>query len=224
MSQEKAADEKKADALEDAVATGAATAPAALGDTAAHSVQFRVMSHNGIRYALKLERVFWELLEAAASSSRERPGVYVARLLANAASDQNKTSLLRSHCAEWLRRKLMELSAASIGRQSLRSIVLAAPSACFVVTSKNIIETQNDQFIRLLQSLTEDTALQPPIRITFQSGIDALRTSFREKPTALLADIVTVHVGSRTSRYRATIAMLESINGQPTGLLVYLAP
>lgn len=212
-------------------ATAPVTASVAIRDDSAaaapppsHAVQFRVMSHSGVRHALKLERIFWELLEAAASSARERPGAYVARLISGASGDQNKTSLLRTHCADWLRRKLVELSAQSIGRQSLRSIVLAAPGPCFVVNAKNAIEWQNEPLIRLLQSLTDADIAKPAIRITFQSGIETLRTSFREKPSARLSDVVTLHVGDRTSRHRATIAMLESINSQPAGLLVYLEP
>lgn len=180
------------------------------------------MSHNGVRHALKLEQIFWELLEAAASSARERPGAYVAQLLAGASGDQNKTSLLRTHCADWLRRKLVELSNQSVGRQSLRSIVLSAPCPCFVVNAKNAIETQNEPFIRLLQSLSDAEPAKPAIRITFQSGIETLRANYREKPNARLTDVVTLHVGNRTSRHRAAIAMLESINAQPAGLLVNL--
>lgn len=183
------------------------------------------MSHNGVRHALKLERIFWDLLEAAASAARERPGAYVARVLNGSEASQNKTSLLRSHCAEWLRRKLVELSASSVGRQSLRSIVLSAPCPCFVVTAKNAIEVQNEAFIRLLQELSSEApaGAPPPIRIAFQSGIEALRAQSHEKPGALISDTVTVHVGSQASRHQARIAMLDAINGQPIGLLVYLA-
>lgn len=188
-----------------------------------HEVEFRVVSSQGTRHALKLERIFWMLLEAAASASKDRLGPYIGKVLTTASGEQSKSSFLRAHAADWMRRRLMDISATSLARKSLGSIVLAAPTPCFVVTPQNTVEAQNQAFMDLLKARSESAGpALPAIRITFRTDIRTLYAALRDRPSGHHSDYVTIHVGPRASEHQARIAMLSSVSGQPTGIMVFL--
>jgi predicted DNA-binding ribbon-helix-helix protein len=201
-------------------ASEAAKAPPEPGP---HEIEFRVVSSQGTRHALKLERIFWMLLEAAASASRDRLGPYIGKVLTTASGEQSKSSFLRAHAADWMRRRLVEISATSLARKSLGSIVLAAPMPCFVVTPQNTVEVQNQAFMDLLKARSESTgSALPAIRITFRTDIRTLYAALRDRPSGHHSDYVTIHVGQHASEHQARIAMLASVSGQPAGIVVFL--
>ena len=187
------------------------------------TVDFRVVTFEGARHALKLERIFWSLLEAAAAASNERLGAYISRIIANSAEATNKSSLLRSHAADWMRRKLVDVSASSLSRRSLNGIVQAAPTPCFVVTPQNAIEIQNAAFLDLLNARAGDEGIgAATIRIAFHSELRTLNAKFEQRPVPFLTDWVNIDVGGNRSRHEARIVSIDTISGRGTGLLVFL--
>lgn len=189
----------------------------------AHTIEFRVVASEGERHAFKLERIFWTLLEAAASGDQERLGAYITKVLSNGDGAQNKSSLLRAHAADWMRRKLGEVSATSLARRSLGSVVLAAPTPCFVITPQNTIDLRNAAFMELLQAQSEaDPTPAATVRVSFQTDIKTLRQAAHNRTVSTVTDKVAIHVGMRASHHQARIALLDSVNGQPVGMLVFL--
>lgn len=186
-------------------------------------VEFRVVTSEGVRYALKLERIFWSLLEAAASTERQRLGGYIAKVLGKGGPTKNKTSLLRTHSAEWMRRKLVEVSANSLSRKALSGVVLAAPTPCFVVTPTNAIEMQNAAFLEMLNARVAGDAIgSATIRINFHSDLSSLHKKFDERPVHFLTDQVIIHVGSERSRHEARLVAVDHAGGRSRGFLVFL--
>jgi predicted DNA-binding ribbon-helix-helix protein len=189
-----------------------------------HAIEFRVVSFDGIRHSLKLERIFWTLLEAAASAERERLGAYISKVVAGADTANSKSSVLRAHAADWMRRKLVDISSKSLARKSLQGVVLAAPTPCFVVTAQNAIEMQNEAFLALLSARAgpNDPRRPDAIRITFRTDIKTLRERFREKPASFLTDQVIIHIGGQRAQHQARIASIDAVGGQVAALLVYI--
>jgi len=202
-----------------------ARADAAGGGADDHGIiEFRVVSSDGVRHSLKLERIFWTLLEAAASGERQRLGAYISGVVERAAGDNSKSSLLRTHAADWMRRKLIDISSKGLSRRSLSAVVSAAPVPCLVVTVNNVVEMQNEAFLTLLHARSNlDGGLQADtIRIAFRSSFNALREKLREKPASYLTDQVTIEISGQRSEHQARIASIETIGGQAAALLVYL--
>jgi predicted DNA-binding ribbon-helix-helix protein len=187
-------------------------------------IEFRVVSFDGVRHSLKLERIFWKLLEAAAGSERQRLGAYISGVVERAAGANSKSSVLRTHAADWMRRKLIDISSKGLSRRSLSAVVSASPVPCIVVTVHNVVEMQNEAFLALLHAQTDPdrNATAETIRITFQSSFNTLREKLREKPASYLTDQVIIEIGGRRSHHRARIASIESMGGQAAALLVYL--
>ena len=188
-------------------------------------VEFRVVTSEGVRHALKLERIFWSLLEAAASTERQRLGGYIAKVLGKGGPTKNKTSLLRTHSADWMRRKLIEVSANSLSRKALNGVVLAAPTPCFVVTPTNAIEMQNAAFLEMLNARVAGEAIgSATIRINFHSDLATLHKKFDERPVPYLIDQVIIHVGTERSRHEARLVAIDQAGGRGRGrgLLVFL--
>lgn len=207
-----------------ATAIGSAREPAEGADRPDPGVvEFRVVTSEGVRHALKLERIFWSLLEAAAATERQRLGGYIAKVLGTRGPTNNKTSLLRTHSAEWMRRKLIEVSANSLSRKVLNGVVIAAPTPCFVVTPGNAIEMQNAAFLEMLNARISGEAIgSATVRINFHSDLATLYKKFDERPVPFLTDQVIIHVGSARSRHEARIVAVDQVGGRGRGLLVFL--
>lgn len=187
-------------------------------------IDFRVVSSDGVRHSLKLERIFWTLLEAAAGSEQQRLGAYISGVVERAASSNNKSSVLRTHAADWMRRKLIDVSSKGLSRRSLAGVVAAAPVPCMVITVHNVVEMQNEAFLDLLHARTnlQSTVQTEMIRIAFHSSVNTLREKLRERPASYLTDQVILEIGGQRSRHQVRIASIESVGGQAAAFLVYL--
>jgi predicted DNA-binding ribbon-helix-helix protein len=187
-------------------------------------IEFRVVSSEGVRHSLKLERIFWTLLEAAAGSERQRLGAYISGVVERAAGSNSKSSALRTHAADWMRRKLIDVSSKGLSRRSLAGVVAAAPVPCIVITVHNVVEMQNEAFLTLLHTRSNlDQAVQSNmIRIAFHSSVNTLREKLREKPGSYISDQVFIEIGGQRSQHHVRIASIESIGGQAAAFLVYL--
>lgn len=196
----------------------------AAGADDASFIEFRVVSSEGVRHSLKLERIFWTLLEAAAGSERQRLGAYISDVVERAASANSKSSVLRTHAADWMRRKLIDVSSKGLSRRSLAGVVAAAPVPCIVITVHNVVEMQNEAFLALLHARTNvDSAVQTEtIRIAFHSSFNTLREKLRERPASYLTDQVIIEIGGQRSQHQVRIASIESVGGQAAAFLVYL--
>jgi predicted DNA-binding ribbon-helix-helix protein len=191
-----------------------------------HLVDLRVVSHNGVRRAFKLERVFWKILEFAATSKKQRLGAYIAEIVGATGKDDNRTSLLRVHAAEWLSRRLIDSSAKGLAPKTLASIVLSVPSPCFSIDNENRITSQNEPFLKFLQPIVGDGKgdTNAAVRVTFQRDMKAIRELLKQSPRPFVDDRAVIQSASQRTECEARIVSLDTLHGRTMGLLVILAP
>lgn len=189
--------------------TPSALAEAIAGDAdASLSAEFRTLSHNGVRYALRLEAIFWRILELAAKTRRQRLANYVGTLLAAGAPDQNRASALRVHAAEWLSQRVVEVSVAGLAPKTLRGLANAVTAPCLIIDAANRITVSNHTFVRWARERLELDELPSGVRIaiafsrdfeTLKSAIHGSREGFVEDRMFLRTDTLTVERIGRIS-------------------------
>lgn len=186
------------------------------------NIEFRVVAHDRVRHALKLEGIFWKILECASAESHERIGAYVSRIVAGVSVDGNKTSALRAHAAQWICARLLDISARSFPLKSLFSLVNATPVPCFVVAGSNAIECQNEAFLSYLRSFIGPVVDDAEIKINFRMDLVTLRSQLQAKPDGYVVDNVIMQSGERKQDAQARIIPMPAQGGQQARLIVYL--
>lgn len=124
-----------------------AAAPSPSPDSSSDRPIQRILQVKGRRYSIRLEPIFWRVLEEFASSDRIRLNLLVGRVAESmpTGSDGNLTSCLRVFCAEQLRRRLMA-SLLPATQRNVFSIAEVSPAACLVVSARQEILTTNASF------------------------------------------------------------------------------
>jgi len=107
----------------------------------------RILQVKGRRYSIRLEPIFWRVLEELASADGVRLNAMVRRI-ADAeigSPGGNLTSRLRVHCARALRQRLMGAMLPATHR-NLFSIAEVAPTPCLVMSARQEILAANEPF------------------------------------------------------------------------------
>lgn len=194
-------------------------------DPGISDVEFRTLTHKHKRRAFKLERLFWRILEGAASANKTPLAEFVAGIVSKHEDSSNRTSLLRVSAAQWLMSRLLELSEKSLGTKTLGSITRASPTATFIVNTSNAIEWPNESFLRLLEQVrsTRGAPEAGPISIRFRSDVSSLIGRCRSSSAGFVTDEIVLTIGGQMQVLEARIAAIESTTARPMGFVVYIA-
>lgn len=105
----------------------------------------RILQHEGRRYALRLEPVFWEQLHLLARRRGLRPGALVALLAAQQAGP-NLASTVRSYCLAEARTELARYHL-SAGGFDLLDVLRAAPAPGLLLNGERTILAANQALL-----------------------------------------------------------------------------
>ncbi|MGD9538735.1 MAG: ribbon-helix-helix domain-containing protein [Alphaproteobacteria bacterium] len=107
----------------------------------------RILQVKGRRYSIRLEPVFWRVLEELSAADGIRLNALVRRIAEAEAADPsgNLTSRLRVYCARELRQRLMGTMLPATHR-SLFNIAEVVPTPCLVVSARQEILAANEPF------------------------------------------------------------------------------
>lgn len=104
----------------------------------------RIVQFNNRRYSIRLEPVFWRVLESLAARQQQRLGRFIAELEENY-QGRNFSSFLRVYCMLDAERGLAERYLGS-GRASFVELVETCPSPGLVLSQERTIVTCNAAF------------------------------------------------------------------------------
>ncbi|MGE0503586.1 MAG: ribbon-helix-helix domain-containing protein [Rhizobiaceae bacterium] len=112
--------------------------------------EFRVVTSDGIRRGLRLERLFWRTLRERARRDGVTIGRMVADLVAANPSAANVSSLVRGACVDWLARENGRLGRL-VSKISLGAILSASAAPTFVLSADRRIVAFNAGFQLLVR-------------------------------------------------------------------------
>ena len=120
-------------------------AEAQLSDRAGDSdrPKLRQVQHDGRRYAISIEPVYWACLEEAAEEIGIRLNQMVALLAQADDGPKNLAARLRLFCVKSLRRQVHEARLVSRAVNMVQ-LIDAVPSACFAITQQRRIAYANE--------------------------------------------------------------------------------
>lgn len=104
----------------------------------------RILQRGGKRISIRLEEEFWEQLEFCAKEE----GLKLADLVFNLIGENspaNRSSLLRTYCARWMRRKLVHSHLANTSAD-IQGILASCPIPCVIVSREKRLIAQNTAF------------------------------------------------------------------------------
>ncbi len=184
--------------------------------------EFRALMHKGIRYPMKLEPVFWNVLEIAAKSRQQRLSQYVGALLERDPTDGNRASLARVHVVDWLRQQLAAASRSALGPRSLHGIASAMTAPCFIVDAGNRITASNEAFTRFARRELhlDGTSTSVRLTISFRRDIEALRAAIAASREKFVEDLLVLKAEQGAIERIGRIVGLETPAGGHFGLLV----
>jgi predicted DNA-binding ribbon-helix-helix protein len=206
------------------------TARALIGDASAKSQHnlgdpvFRVVTHQGERYAFKLEDIFWKIIQLAATGKQQRLGAFISSLLPAYADTANKSSVLRVYAAQWLSQRLAEAATKSLNPKLPDKIVKSLPLACFTMDNHNRITSQNEPFLDLLRGLIDGGAVTAtqPVRVRFQSDISTIRAAVAKATVPFVDDTIQLQYAAGSLHKGARVISIDTAHGTQKALLVLI--
>ena len=104
----------------------------------------RILQRDGNRISIRLEEEFWEQLEFCAKNE----GLKLADLVFELVGENplvNRSSLLRTYCARWMRNKLVQSHLANTSAD-IQGILASCPIPCVIVSREKRLIAQNSAF------------------------------------------------------------------------------
>lgn len=184
--------------------------------------EFRTVSHQGRRYGIKLEPVFWKVLELAAKHRRDKLATYVGNILGATADKQNRTSILRVHAVSWLSRRLLDSATQGIGQKSIDAIGAAFSQPVFSIGRDNKFTGHNAAFYEMLRKLCDEACVDfsSNLSVAFKRDVGDLRTALSGTREKFIEDKIVIKIGSQPVEKTVRVVSLESASGQHTGFYV----
>ncbi len=104
----------------------------------------RILQREGKRISIRLEEEFWEQLEFCAKNEGLKLADLVFKLIGKNPS-VNRSSLLRTYCARWMRNKLVQTHLANTSAD-IQVILASCPIPCVIVSMEKRLIAQNSAF------------------------------------------------------------------------------
>ncbi len=186
-------------------------------------MQTRVLQHNNLRMAVRLERLYWEQLEEFAGGDIQTLSAYVHSLLTQIPDKQNRASFLRSHCLKKLRSELKHRTAMP-AETNLGEIITACPSPVFVVSPDRKILVFNPAFVVSVLDVMKEKAGGKPIapRLTFSQPFKKIVEYLIDNPNKVVAGQVGFLSDTVTLQRNVRFALLDRALGADCPVVVFV--
>ncbi len=186
-------------------------------------METRVLQHNNVRLAVRLEGLYWQQLEEFAAADKHGLSAHVHSLLTGVPERQNRASFLRSHCLKKLKSELKHRTAMP-GGTSLGEIITACPSPAFVVSPDRKILAFNPAFVSSVLDAMKERAGGKPIspRLTFSQPFKKIVEHLIDNPNKVVAGQVGFRSGTLTVHRNVRFALLDRALGADCPVVVFV--
>ena len=186
----------------------------------------RILQRQGKRLSIRLEREFWEQLEVCAKDRGGKLSELVFDLIA-ANPKVNRSSLLRTYCARWTRKKLIQAHLASQS-SDIQAILTTCPIPCVVITREKKLVARNSAFSDQILG-----ALVPPdqwddadtiIRLSLGQPINKIAKDLTLQSKPNVETLVAFTRGSTVVQMKGKFCLLNQRQPSASPLLCFLVP
>lgn len=184
----------------------------------------RILQRDGQRLSIRLEEEFWEQLAFSAKEEGLKLTDLVFRLIGEYPAE-NRSSLLRTYCARWMRSKFLQ-SQLVTNNADIQGILTSCPIPCVIVTREKKLAAQNGAFTeRILGSLVVPDQLDQAdkiVRFSLGRPIDRIFLDLEERGEKYVETNVAF---SRSTAIVQMVGRFCMLNLQPSDrapLLCYL--
>ncbi len=162
--------------------------------------QLRILQRQGIKMAVRLERIFWSQLDDLAREAKTSTSKFVFEILTANENTTNRTGLLRCYCLERARSKgsINRLQAESF---DMLGIIAACPSPVAVITPHRKIAAFNPAFSSLITLMSGIQDRGTAIQFSFGESITKIQQNLIDYPTRISVFQVGIQIGSSTAQY-----------------------
>ncbi|MEX0956672.1 MAG: ribbon-helix-helix domain-containing protein [Rhizobiaceae bacterium] len=147
-------------------------------------LQFRAITARGKRRGIRLERIFWDALAAAASADGRSVSEKVGIVHDGIPQGGNLASALRVVGARWMRDRLRLFERATVPA-NIYAILQACPAPAFALSEDKRIVHYNLAFLNFVQASfigVEQSEAMRGLRLSLDTQLEAILTQLREDP------------------------------------------
>ena len=184
----------------------------------------RILQRHGKRLSIQLEREFWDQLEVCAKDQGIKLSELVFELVAEN-PDMNRSSLLRTYCARWMRNKLLRAHLTS-SNADIQALLTACPMPCVVITREKKLVAQNGAFSdKILGSLVAPDQWEDAdniIRFSLGKPIDRIIRDLTDGSAQYVETNVAFTRGSAIVQMIGRFCLLHQRSSTASPLLCYL--
>ena len=186
----------------------------------------RILQRDGKRVSVRLEEEFWEQLEACAKDEGCKLADLVFRLFAEVPTE-NKSSLLRTYCARWMRKKAVQAHLSSF-HADIQGILTSCPLPCVIVSREKRLVAQNGAFSdKILGNLVApdrwDDA-ETVVRFSLGRPIDRIIRDLAHQSRPYVETNVAFSRGRAIVQMTGRFCLLSPRNPDSSPLLCFMDP
>jgi len=186
----------------------------------------RILQRGGKRISIRLEEEFWEQLEFCAKNEGLKLADLVFRLIRDNSS-MNRASLLRTFCARWMRKKLVQTHISN-SNADIQSILTSCPIPCVIVSREKKLIAQNsafgDKILAALAAPDKWNEADTIIRFSLARPIDILFRDLKSEGAPFIETNVAFSQGSAFVQMIGRFCLLNRRSADASLLLCFLDP
>lgn len=146
----------------------------------------RIIQYKGKRTNIRLERVYWNILEEMARRHQLKLSVLINDLILENEKQKNNTAYLRYRAVSWLNRSLYKANEKlHLQKSEVRAILNATLMPAFIFSTNDDVSRYNKSFKTWLDKHTLQSAELDKIRISFRRSFAIVKQRINENDGCL---------------------------------------
>ena len=185
----------------------------------------RILQRRHRRLSIRLEQVFWTQLETCAKEEGLKLTDLVFAVAESKGEPENRSSLLRAYCVDWLRKRLFQarLSASQI---DIQLILAACPTPCVIITQQRRLAAHNPAFAREVLGRLVPTGdlkhAENVVRLTLSQSFEAIADGVRASAAGYVESELVFASATSQATYIGRFCLLSRRSSEAAPLLCFL--
>lgn len=186
----------------------------------------RILQRDGKKVSIRLEQEYWEQLEYCAKEEGYKLTDLIFRLF-NENDTANRSSLLRTFCARWMRKKALQAQINAF-TADIQGILTSCPIPCVIVSREKRLLAQNRAFSeKILGSLVSPDMWEDAetiVRFTLSRPIESIIREVSGQAAPFIDTNIAFSRGSAIVQMVGRFCLLSPRNRDTSPLLCFMDP